>query len=381
MVGKDITVRGSEPSRRLRFNTVALVAGVLVWALAPVAGVAVLAVTSGTSRLAENVDVWAPVRSNETPVRRPISLGLTWSSGYPVVAPNWFGVVQAVSLTPGSTITDGTEVAIIDGIARRAYATDRPFTQQLSQGARGPEVERLHALLNRVLGTALTGDAYTGATGRAVQQFAAAIGVAGTARSFDPGWVVFLGRSPARVAEVSLIPGAPAPSAGQSIIELEPSVVAGMLVEAVVAAPPGPDEVDVADQDDQEDGASSLATVLAEEGERLFIGAVELELSDDRTSVATSSLTQVAELVDADTPLVAASLVREAAPGEFVVPSGAIFATLDQPSCVVVRDGNGMRTARVEVRGDSLGVVVVAGEVRQGDEVLLAPPVNLRRCD
>lgn len=369
----DLTDSVPKRPRTGRYVTAALaVIGAVLWVVAPVGAFVALSFASDATQVAPPVAVWAPVEANTGAVKSDVRIGLNWGTAAPVVAPSWSGVVQRVLVGPGSTISDGTAVAVIDGITRSAWATDVPFIRLLSQGDTGSDVEQLNAFLSARTGVALTGSTFTRATRLANEAFALSIGVPkSNASTFDPAWVLFLPTPGILVDEASLTVGAPAPSPGTEVVKATSSLVSAVLLAGTESSTPSKEG---------EEPKSVLPTVTAGEDEELYLGSTKLSLNEARDGVEPSTLPELEQLVEAGATDVPAFLRSEAVEGEFAIPSTAVFSTDSAPSCVVARIGGKVRGVSVTVVADSLGVLVVTGALTTRDEVALAPEGSARKC-
>jgi len=354
-------------------TAVLAVVGAAIWIAAPVGVFVALSIASGAAQVAPPVVVWAPVEANQGAVKSDVRIGLNWGTSAPVVAPAWSGIVQRALVKSGDTIGDGTPIVVIDGVTRNAWATGVPFTRFLSQGDSGPDVEQLNAFLSARTGVSLSGPSFTSATRRATEAFALSIGVPkSSASSFDPGWVLFLPAQGIRAEEVTLTVGAPAPSPGAVVVKATSSLASAVLLSSTDSS--------TREAQDNNELQSASPTVTAGENEELYLGSTKLALNGSRDGVDPSSLPALEQLVEVGAPDVPAFLRSEAAKGEFVIPSTAVFSTESAPSCVIARNGNKVRGVPVNVVGDSLGVLVVTGALSAEDEVALAPDGSARKC-
>lgn len=229
---------GSEPTPRVRRPPAVRAAlfGCLVSAL--VVTPAALAVTAMVLFEPRATDV-ASTEPVSTLVASKVSLTsaqaakitLSIGPGDALVAPAWAGMVTDVPVGQGDGLSPFVPVIEIEGIVRKAWRTERPFTRPLQGGDRGKDVQQLQEGLTAL---GLLGEHAAGrmdrATVSAVKAYSRSIGYASDVDIFDPGWVVFLPRESLAVATlVGVQVGAPAPPAGSRFVE-SPKPVAGATV-------------------------------------------------------------------------------------------------------------------------------------------------------
>jgi len=146
-------------------------------------------------------------------------------SGTPTVvkAPSWNGLVTAVHVAAGDTVSDGTPVVSLDGIVRKLAVTEAPFHRFLTANDSGDDVVALHDLLHRwghLAEIPSRPGLFQSRTRTAVRSLAAEIGADSRTRSFDPAWLVWApDAAELAVATVSLEVGAAAPQHSEIILE------------------------------------------------------------------------------------------------------------------------------------------------------------------
>lgn len=156
----------------------------------------------------------------------PVSVEVVLGATRTVTAPNWIGIVTAVSLEPGASVTTGDVIAAIDGVGRVAAYTSTPFYRTLERNARGPDVQALSNLLVRLGFLTSETPVFGNGMTRAVRALAASLGVPDSERivAFDPAWVVYIPAESMEVAEVRLVEGSPAPPVGEVIAVSSPTI-------------------------------------------------------------------------------------------------------------------------------------------------------------
>lgn len=358
-----MVIQSGHPSSST-FHRLALAVGAVLWVLAPLALVGLLTMRAGSAQLAPEVTVWAPVEANTGDVGEPVDIVLEWQPAPPIVAPAWAGVVQSSDLRDGATIASGDVVAIVDGIARLAWATPQPFHRPLQLRDEGPDVAMLEAVL-AARGLPVSGTTVFDRTTRdGVRALAQQLGVPGADRveAFDPAWLVFLPADGAQVASASLTVGAPAPAPGTTIGEL-----ADRLAGAWLADPASPDDAPV--------------RTTARAGQVLTVADTQLELTPELDAITADSLPHLVGAAAADATRVGARLLADASDGQWVVPSAAVFAVEDGRTCVLVGDRAGGRPVEVAVVGGNVGTAIVDAPLNERDRVAISPAAGTRRCD
>jgi hypothetical protein len=340
-----------------------MLAGAALWIVAPLALVIVLTAQSRSIELTPERAVWATVEANAGQVTEPVDVVLGWQAVSPVVAPFWSGIVQSVGVTAGSTLTSGQPVAVIDGVTRLAHHSQQPFFRPLTQGDSGQDAAALNTLLAQAGFDSSEGDRVTRSTLAGVRSLAGVLGVPNPAEvaAFDPAWLVFLPAPVVDVSTVNLVVGAPAPSAGTVIAELD-----DRLASAHLAASGGDDKTD-------------RPTIAAGEAQQLTVAGVALELTDDRETVA--DLVALRALVADEATSVSGQLSRPTGDREWVVPAAAVVAGSNGDTCVVSGAQERPHTVGVVVVGGQLGRAIVTGELHAGDRVSVKPAAELRRCE
>jgi hypothetical protein len=352
-----------EPRRGGRALRALTLAGATLWIIAPLAFVVGLTVQARTIEVTPTRPVWATVEANAGQVTEPVDVVLEWQAVSPVVAPAWSGIVQSVGVTPGSMLSSGQSVAVIDGVTRVAHHSSQPFYRPLAQDDGGPDAAALNALLAQAGFASGEGDQVTRSTLVGVRSFAAVLGVpnADELAAFDPSWLVFLPAPVVDVSTVNLVVGAPAPPAGTVIAELDDRLASARLTASGA------------------DNESEGPAYAAREGQQLTVAGVGLALAEDRESV--TDLVALRKLVADEATSVSGQLSRPAGDREWVVPAAAVVAGAEGGTCVVSGTQDRPHTVGVVVAGGQLGRAIVTGDLHAGDRVSVKPAAELRRCE
>lgn len=314
----------------------------------------------------------AAVVTPETNVQVSVQLGDATS----LRAPQWEGLVTAVSVAPGQTLDEGDVVVKVGQLNRIAVSTDEPFFRQLASGDTGLDVEQLRAVLIRLgfLDPELTTGRYDVAVGRAVAQLRFSLGGPeprnNATSSFDPAWLVHLGPGGSLdgvdIASVALRVGQPAPAAGTEIVTFVAPI----------------ETVTVADVTAGTIGVNPVQTIE--------IGGVRTGLDGNRAEVTPAIADAVAALLrqeeaapsdqsdGADQPAVPIEVPATLAttwPTDVVqIPLTAVVTRTDGSSCVVAFSSTGPSPFVVSVVGSATGsaTALVSG-LAEGTDVVANP--------
>lgn len=350
------------------------VVGMLVWLIAPLALFLLLSMRTASTSVEPPRPVYVTIEAATDSATRPVALGLRWSASSILVAPGWTGIVQEVLVGSGGEIADGSAIARIDGVVRKAATTPFPFNRALSSDDTGADVSMLNTFLSAHGYHATGGERFGWDTLMGVRAYANDIGVPGsdTVTAFDPSWVVFL-PSPGTVHKIDLTIGAPAPSPGDEVVTMKSSLAEAVLLES---APPSNDEAD-----EDEAAPPMEPTALAAEGEQLIAGGETLTLAEDLQRVSPDSLSALAALVTDGTQSIPAVLRTEAVPGQWVIPVPGVIVDRDGATCVRLKAEEGTRPVSVSVIGTADGRVVVSGDLEDADDVAIFPTSVAVSCE
>ena len=164
----------------------------------------------------------APVLVTVTPsdgaVQRPVQVRVDIGPALTSFSVLPGGVVTAVLVRPGAVVRTGSRLVEVDGVARLAAHTSRPFYRPLGRGDRGADVDALTSLLGQ-LGLRphqARPHVFDAGIASAVRRLAVSIGAASDG-TFDPAWVVWLPAPQLVVSAVHAEAGAPVAAAGQPL--------------------------------------------------------------------------------------------------------------------------------------------------------------------
>jgi len=314
------------------------------------AGLLLAAATRGNGRAATPVVV--AVRETPYDERRGVQLTPTWAEGPDLFAPAWAGIVGSV--TDADVLQSGDRIAVIDGIARLAFATDQPFFRSLALGDTGRDVEALHELLQTrgLLRIDAGNGMVTPATMDAVTTLAGELGVPGPTQAFDPAWIVWLAADPFPVASIEMEAGQLAPSAG-SVIATSPPNLAAVAIQPLDGVP-----LDVSSTD---------SYVLAVRGAEFDLQA---GLALDR-----AALDRLSALIGVADETVEGSIYRSQPRLVWTVPTTAVSSGPGGELCVWVEEGVGYEATPVTLVSSQAGVTYL--EPRGTTVMLLTNPAEV----
>ncbi len=220
------------------------------WTLAVLAACTAgpLALVAGLLTLAPDSDLQAELNA---PVVQPlaerevyfdteaIATGIM-SPSVEVPAGTTEGTVTSLEIAPGDTVTTGTVIAKVDGLAVTAYHSSQAFYRPLSFGAKGWDVTLLQRLTPRLGGPKLpkTGEFRTQTTA-AVKTLERERGVEKPTGIFDPGWLVRIPQPEVTVSELSLQVGVPFPALGTTVFKTATELTGVNISAAGFSGPDG----------------------------------------------------------------------------------------------------------------------------------------------
>lgn len=354
--------------------------GIVIWLVAPFGLMAIVLQTAESESLVSTRITYSPVQPSSAVVMTTVELQLERRPGAQLVAPTFVGLVERVLVVPGNEIVTGTPVVAVGGITRIAVASEVPFARVLQSGDRGPDVERLRVALGALGFTAGSGATVDPPLLAAITALARNLGAATEPRVFDPAWFVFLPREGVVVAEASLTVAAPAPAAGEVIVTGVAEVAA-----AVVVAEQGTPGANGAEPDMDEGPEVAGETresepVSVPPGATLLVSDTPIELDRSRSAVAPEALATLASLIDADALVASAVISQPGMPGQWIVPPSAVFVVPSGETCVLRKREGEAVSVPVIIVGSTYSTAIVEGALREGDEVAIAPPTDLRNC-
>lgn len=364
----------SGPSPRTSvLRRTALLIGLALWVLLPVAAFAYLTITSSRADVFEPVEVWAPIEPASSDVRVQADALLFKSDVPELFAPGWSGLVEAVTPRRGDNLTSGGDLAVVGGIMRVAFASDRPFGRSLGPGDSGLDVSALNALL-AVRGFPNDGgELFTRATLQNVRAFASQIGVPGGNRvtAFDPSWIVFLPQDSVSIVSLDLPVGAPAPGAGAVIAEGAPAILSMLFIE------PGSADDTLANDPGAREAGIPLVGMSAD---RFVVGGTEFAVDGDPLGVSPEEFPDLQQLVSAEGRIISGLLVSQTDGSGWELPSSSLVQQ-EAGACVIARKGNGDElTVEVEPIAQRPGRVRVLGDLGDFETVLVLADQDSRAC-
>lgn len=351
---------------------------VTCWVAAPVAAVYSLTRDVAATSFASPRDVWTAVRELSGESTERLGLALAWAPGPTLVAPAWDGLVEVVHIAPGEVLSSGDVVAVVGGVTRTAHAGERPLSRSLRSGDRGPDVQVLNGFLaGRGLPHA-DGDRFTTATTDGVRALAVSIG-AGRQDSFDPTWLLHMTAPVLTIESIDLTVGAPAPEPGRAVVAGVPSLVSAVVTtqdfaaRVATAALPDTGGTGGTVRSSPSSDVGDHGRTVPPEAE-LRSGDVRLALTPERDRLDLAGLQALAAVIPPGSVAAEVAAVTPPAPGRWVLPAAAVFAT-EQGGTAVRRQRVGLtQTVAVAVVGsDGPSTTVVTGDLATGDRVQLAP--------
>jgi hypothetical protein len=171
-----------------------------------------------------------PVSVTTDSESQAVEATLHWGGSVSLLAPTLEGIVTAVDVAPGSLVTSGTPLFVVDGVTVIALRSPEPFYEPIGPGSEGPEVVMLrHALYELGIHPTGTGDRFDPELEAAIGRLYARLdpGVALPRNlAFNPSWVVWLPVASLHVASVAVTVGESPPAPGavavSSTKQLEP---------------------------------------------------------------------------------------------------------------------------------------------------------------
>ena len=146
-------------------------------------------------------------------------------SGVSVLAPNWQGIVTAVHIVKGTSVSTGTPLLDVDGVTRTAVASATPFYRSLAEGMAGTDVQALETTL-RAMGyfKGKANTKYDASTAAAVKKLEKKIGINPQTGVFDPAWFVWMPGENLTADSIPLTVNKAAPMQGEEVFSTAPTV-------------------------------------------------------------------------------------------------------------------------------------------------------------
>jgi peptidoglycan hydrolase-like protein with peptidoglycan-binding domain len=277
-----------------------------------------------------------------------VMLSLDWGEPDSVSAPRWSGLVTEISVATGDTITSGTAVMAIDGVARVAEATARPFYRRLGRGDKGEDVTILQELLGSMgLLSEEPDGVYGTGTAKAVKAWSTDLGVINPDGIFDPGWIIWLPTPSFRIGQIDASVGFDAPTPGAAFMR-------------------GPRLLDAVTIRDLDGNAIDLRGDWI-----LIVDESTFDMTDGALDPV--ELGALAQSVDPGVDQVTAT-VRRSTPLEVLrLPATAVVSNVYGATCVWLESGEGYEARAVVVGSGLAGQVDIEQGVKASDLVLVNP--------
>jgi hypothetical protein len=378
---------------------------VMVWIAAPVALAVVLTARSKDAVSAPAAQpVWTPAIEAASSTRVPATAYGAWSTASGLVAPAWSGLVQEVLIHPGSVVQSGTPLVVMDGQTKIALQTPRPFTKPLGVADdQTPEVRMLNDALRSLGLPASPDDRFGTNTLAGVQKLAASLNVT-KAVAFDPAWVAWLPVPSVTVSSVSFQVAIPAPGAGSTFAEVQPSLTGARLYQVDQTGPGAtdPNAGGGAGSAGVGGGSSGPGTGATPggapttvpppktglvgnlpDGATVAVGDQVLGKVAADGTLSPEAAAALAGLTTSAQPTLGVDIVEPRAAGTRQVPPAAVITGATGVSCVVHRSYPGGRALvdKVIVTSSDIDVADAIGLPDGPVEVLVDPPLRDRaRC-
>lgn len=266
------------------------------------------------------------------------------------------GTVTSVDIGVGTTIAGPTTALSVDAVPRTAYVADAPMYRDLQRNDSGDDVRVAQQILAHQGTYAGEIDGTFGRSTRAaVIAFQHALGLPPDG-VYRRSWAIWVGPTPFTVDKMQAVVGAPAPTAGQPLMQsAAPLLGFAVTFASPTGHTPSADGLDVVFRG-KVIGRVHDSTVVV--SDPTMAAALQAEAgagaSEGQPSVGVTLRSAVTEQV-------------VALPPSAVVSDGA-------STCVLQRAGAaGYQPLPVAVLGGDLGVVRLAPDLPAGTEVLLNP--------
>lgn len=300
---------------------------------------------------------------------RNATLEVALVPGRPLLSPGGHGIVTYVFVEAGQRVSSGSRIFEVDGVARIAQSSPRPYYRPLSFGDVGADVVALKALLVEVgIPVDSDSDIFDASTRRAVQELWTQLGASRPSSVFTPDLVVWLPIEELVVGTVHLVVGEPVPPLGTPMVSA-PEMLASADLRMLDGSLPS------------QDLAGGPVIDAAQ-------GVVLGELTDSSGSILLTSAGAAMALNVPTAPSEAAVprvvridvvVTRSESVTLLVVPASAVMTdATGRFTCVWLRGGDTWqaRAVTVATSGQPGTVDVSAGSITR-DDVLLANPVEI----
>lgn len=344
--------------------------GSIAWIAAPILALTGLLFANTQLRLSEPVDTWVTAEAASSSSTSPIELALSWSSPPAAVAPAWDGIVQNVYVAPGSKISSGQKIARINGIDRIAFAGKAPFWRPIEPGMIGDDVGDLNGLLTTL---GFRHGAHTTATPETmagVEQLRRHLGA--TDRGvFLPNWSIHLSAEELTVDDIELTVASPAPPAGTKLLTAASRLTGARLVVkgTLPAQSTQPKEQSDKVSPAEVNNTSGRAYTVPEQG-RVLSAGTPLPVDPSRQRIAAEGLPTLQAQLEKSAPSASAFVETPVPASSIVLPAAAVRTGTSGNHCIIRALDSGEAKMRVDVVGESLGRVIITGEILPGQRIL-----------
>ena len=291
-------------------------------------------------------------------------------SGVSVLAPNWQGIVTAVHIVKGTSVSTGTPLLDVDGVTRTAVASATPFYRSLAEGMAGTDVQALETTL-RAMGyfKGKANTKYDASTAAAVKKLEKKIGINPQTGVFDPAWFVWMPGENLTADSILLTVNKAAPMQGDEVFSTAPTVDTIKLAASNAAFAFDGNTPYILSQNGQD-----VATVRSD-------GDVNLELIGKLTATE-DAVPAAGGLANAGGGATySVQLRREQAKQMLSIPSSAVMTDASGvKTCVFGKFAQGESTYQslpVTVAGGSLGVTHVEPDENVAKLYVLADPLTI----
>jgi hypothetical protein len=303
----------------------------------PAPSVLTLPVTTGTDN--ETVNVTAT---------------LTYGSEVTLLAPQWNGIVTAIDVSPGQTVTSGTPILAVDGNTEIALQSSLPFYRPIGPGTDGPDVAALRSALSAIgYGDLGSSTSYGPTLQAAIEDLAGKLmpDASPVPDTFSPSWVVYLPVSSLKVASVSATLGSSAPPPGQGFLTSTSVLQPFSLSPAQGASLPS---------------SSNGYELVLEDGSDIPLQAGFKVSSPSALSTVQQSLSGNPTSLSAQIQLIHPATFQE-------VPTTAIVTSASGHQCVFLDHHGRLSPVIVKTYSGLPGVVEVTGLAAHTQEVVANP--------
>lgn len=362
-----------------------------LWVLTPLVLLVIGYLVSVRIPMSEAVRTWAAAEEAPKTLSMPVEIALTWRPQAALRAPVWDGTVQKVYVQPGGTLRSGDKVVRVNGIDRLAVFSAEPFWRPITQGSQGSDVQQLNDVLGGLGLAHGNGTTADGLTAQGISELAVTLG-AGEARTFEPGWVLFLSAPSLKVADVKIEAASAVPPAGSEVVAASSALMAATVIEKGSlerSSQPGAGQEPATPGATAENGpgatgevgsggaAPSGTAVLVPTQAELVSAGISLKVTSDRktgrSTVDPAGLEVLKKQAQTGAESLAATIDAPSSAGSVDVPGSALWTDRSGSRCVAVKQTDGSaKPISVQLLAGIGGRAVITGSIRPGDQVLVS---------